>query len=171
MQSVSLPCVPPGLSMRKCGDAGSASHLFVWSASCSTACPFHNAPPGWVHQPLPCLALHPSCPSPPLLPVWMNVSSLSPWLLDFYTIRFSVSSGCFLFLNCCPSFGCVRRHSVSTYTSILARSLQVVFSLQPQPSVCVCVCVCVHTYMCMILKKRLESWLMGLGGLSAGLWT
>ena len=29
-----------------------------------------------------------------------------------------------LFLNCCcPSFGCARRHSVSTYTSILARSL------------------------------------------------
>ena len=28
-----------------------------------------------------------------------------------------------LFLNCCcPSFGCARRHSVSTYASILARS-------------------------------------------------
>ena len=38
-----------------------------------------------------CLAtspLHPSCPSPPLLPVWMNVSSLSPWLSDFHTVRF-----------------------------------------------------------------------------------
>ena len=72
--------------------------------------------------------LHPGCPSPPLLSVWMNVSSLSPWLLDFYTVRFSVSSGWFLFLNCCcPSFGCARRHSVSTYTSILARSLTIVF--------------------------------------------
>ena len=60
----------------------------------------------------------------PLLPVWMNVSSLSPWLSDFHTVRFSVSSGCFLFLNCCcPSFGCVRTHSVSTYASILARTL------------------------------------------------
>ena len=30
----------------------------------------------------------------------------------------------FLFLNCCcPSFGCGRRHSVSTYASILAGSL------------------------------------------------
>ena len=51
-----------------------------------------------------CLAvspLRPGCISPPLLPVWMNVSSLSPWLLDFHTIRFSVSSGCFLFLNFC----------------------------------------------------------------------
>ena len=40
------------------------------------------------------------------------------------TVRFSVSSG-FLFLNCCcPSFGCVRRHSVSTYASILAGTPQ-----------------------------------------------
>ena len=47
------------------------------------------------------------------------------WLLDFHTVRFSVSSGCFLFLNCCcPFFGCARRHSVSTYASILAGSLQ-----------------------------------------------
>ena len=69
--------------------------------------------------------LHPGCPSPPLLPVWMNISSLSPWLLDFHTVRFSGSSGCFLFLNCCcPSFGCVRRHSMPTFTSILAGSPQ-----------------------------------------------
>ena len=39
----------------------------------------------------------------------------------------------FLFLNyCCPSFGCARRHSVSTYTSILAGSLWVVFVVVPQ---------------------------------------
>ena len=25
-------------------------------------------------------------PSPPLLPVWMNVSSLTPWLSDFHTV-------------------------------------------------------------------------------------
>ena len=80
--------------------------------------PFHNPPPCWVRQPPPC---HKS--STPLLPVWMNVSSLSPWLLDFHIVRFSVSSGYFLFLNCCcPSFGCARRHSVSTYSSILAGS-------------------------------------------------
>ena len=86
--------------------------------------PFHNPPPRWVRQPLPCIeSSPPGCPSPPLLPVWMNVSSLSPWLLDFHTVWFSVSSGCFLFLNCCcPSFGCARRHSVSTYASILAGS-------------------------------------------------
>ena len=57
------------------------------------------------------------------LQVWMNVSSLTPWLSDFHTVRFSVRCGCFLFLNyCCPSFGCGRRHSVSTYASILAGS-------------------------------------------------
>ena len=67
--------------------------------------------------------VHPGCLSPPLQPVWMKVFSLSPWLSDFNAVRFSVSSGCFLFLNCCcPSSGCVRRHSVSTYASILARS-------------------------------------------------
>ena len=26
------------------------------------------------------------CPSPPLLLVWMNVSSLTPWLSDFHTV-------------------------------------------------------------------------------------
>ena len=86
--------------------------------------PFHNPPPCWVCQLLPCCEYSPpGCLSPPLLQVWMNVSSLSPWLLDFYTVRFSVGSGCFLFLNCCcPSFGCARRHSVSTYACILVSS-------------------------------------------------
>ena len=102
------------LSMHECGTAV--------SASCRTAFPvrsFHNLPPPWVCQQRS--PLHPSCPSPPLLLVWINVSSLSPWLLDFHAVRFSVSSGCFLFLNCCcPPFGCARRRSVSPYASILA---------------------------------------------------
>ena len=54
-----------------------------------------------------CLAMCPLCPgylSPPLLLVWMNVSSLTPWLLDFHALRFSVSSGCFVFLNLLLSF-------------------------------------------------------------------
>ena len=29
---------------------------------------------------------------------------------------------CFLFLSCCPCFGCARRHSMSTYASLLAGS-------------------------------------------------
>ena len=47
---------------------------------------------------------HLSCPSLPLLPVWMNVSSLSPWLSDFHTVLFSVSSSYLLFLNLLLSF-------------------------------------------------------------------
>ena len=84
----------------------------------------HNLPLRWVRQlPHCCETSLPGCPSPPLLLVWVSVSSLSPWWSDFHTVRFSVSSGGFLFLNCCcPSFSCARRHSVSTYASILAGS-------------------------------------------------
>ena len=74
-----------------------------------------------------CESSPPGYPPLSLLPVWMNVSSLSPWLSDFHTVRFSVSSGWFLFLNCCCPSGCARRHSVSTYASILAGSLFIVF--------------------------------------------
>ena len=118
------PASPPGSSMRECGAMGSAPHHFVASACCSLACPIYNPPPHWVCQPPPCCESSlPGCPLLPLLPVWMNVSSLSPWLLDFHTVRFSVCCGYFLFLNCCcPSFGCVRRCSVSTYASFLAGS-------------------------------------------------
>ena len=43
--------------------------------------PLHNPPPHWVHHPPSCLESSlPSCLSLPLPPVWMNVSSLSPWL-------------------------------------------------------------------------------------------
>ena len=65
-----------------------------------------------------CKSPPPGCPSPPLLPVWVSVSSLTPSFLDFHTVLFSGSSGCFLFLNCC----CARRQSVSTYASIWAGS-------------------------------------------------
>ena len=61
--------------------------------------PVHKPLPGWVLQ-----FFLPSCLSLPLLLVWMNVSSLTPWLLDFHTVLFSVSSGCFLFLNLLLSF-------------------------------------------------------------------
>ena len=71
----------------------------------------HSLPLLWAHQPPPCCeSSWPGCLSLPLLLVWMNVSSLSPWLSDFHTARFSVSSGCFLFLTC--PFGCTRSHSV-----------------------------------------------------------
>ena len=58
-----------------------------------------------VLQPLPCQEWSPhSCLSLPLLQVWMNVSSLNPWLSNFHTVWFFVSSGCFLFLNLPLSF-------------------------------------------------------------------
>ena len=122
--SASLPAVPPCLSMCECGAAGSASTTLWGLVAEALPSPFHNPPPRWVLQLPPChKSSLPGCPSLPLLRVWMNVSSLSPWLSDFHTVQFSVSSGCFLFLNCCcPSFSCGRRHSVSAYTSILARS-------------------------------------------------
>ena len=67
------------------------------------------------------LSARPPVSAPPT--VWVSVSSLTPCLSDFHTVRFSVNSGCFLFLDCCcPSFGCARRHSVSTYVSILVGS-------------------------------------------------
>ena len=58
-----------------------------------------------VFQPLPCCESSPSsCLSLPLLPMWMNVFSLTPWLLGFHKVQFSVSSGCILFLNLLLSF-------------------------------------------------------------------
>ena len=92
---------PLGLSVHECGAAGSASG--------QTACPVaptlrqsrsrhgHASP------------LHPSCPSPPLLLVWMNVCFIS-LVSDFLAVPFSVSSDC------------ARRRSVSTYAAILVLS-------------------------------------------------
>ena len=75
-----------------------AHQLLSCQPAAALPTPLHNLPPCWVCQPPPCCKSSPSsCPSPPLLPIWMTVSSLSPWLLDFHTVRFSVSSGCFLF--------------------------------------------------------------------------
>ena len=69
--------------------------------------------------------LHPSCPSPLLLPVWMNVSSLTVWLSDFHTVQFSGSSGCSLFLNWLLSFFWLCEEAQCIYyASILAGSLQ-----------------------------------------------
>ena len=106
----------PGTGTLGCAVCDLVYQLLPRRAAAALPTLLHNLPPGWVRHLLPCReSSRPSCPSPPLLPVWMNVSSLSPWLLDFHTVRFSVSSGCFLYLNCCcSSFGCARRHSVST---------------------------------------------------------
>ena len=82
-QSALLPAVGPGLSVCECGATGSASG---W-----TACPFRPT----LHQSRVrhgnSSPLHPGCPFPPLLPVWMNVSFLSTWcrtslLFDFMSV-------------------------------------------------------------------------------------
>ena len=80
-------CLAPrslsGLSVCECGAAGSASG--------QTACPF----PPTLRQSRSCCgnasSLRPGCPSPPLLPVWMNVYFLFPWcptslLFDFLSV-------------------------------------------------------------------------------------
>ena len=68
-------------------------------------CLIHNLPLCWVRLPPPCCKSSlPGCGSPPLLLVRMNISSLNLWLLDFRRVQFSVSSGCFLFLNLLSSF-------------------------------------------------------------------
>ena len=73
---LSLSCsavVHPSLSACKCGTIWSSSHCLATSPLC------------------------PGCLCPPLLPVWMNVSSLIPSLLDFHIVQLSGSSGYYFF--------------------------------------------------------------------------
>ena len=88
--------------------------------------PSHNPPPCWVRQPQP---WHVS--SLLRLPVSTPPTSLVEFFFISWVVGLpyiSIFSQLWLFLNCCcPSFGCARRHSVSTYTSILARSSQRLF--------------------------------------------
>ena len=59
-----------------------------WSSSCHLAAsPFHT-----------------SCPFPPLLPVWMNVSSLTPWYWTSIQFNLLVFLVMFLFLSLLLSF-------------------------------------------------------------------
>ena len=71
---------PLGLSVRECGAAG--------AASAQTACPIRptlRQSQSRHSHPSP---LRPGCPSPPLLPVWMNVYFLSPWCRTFMSFDF-----------------------------------------------------------------------------------
>ena len=78
-RSVLLPCC-------------SSWFICTWMWDCPVCKPSSHL----VCQPLPShKSSPPRCPSPSLLPVWMNVSSLTPWLSDFYTVQFSGSSCCF----------------------------------------------------------------------------
>ena len=80
--------------------------------------PLYNLPPCWSTS--HCLAARPLCPgclSPPLLLVWVSVSSLSPWLSDFYTVRFFCKFRLFIvfklllsFFWLCEEAQCVHLH-------------------------------------------------------------
>ena len=79
-------------------------HTQMWDCQlCQTSprcvCQTPPCPPSSSSRHLAMRPLHPGCLSPYLLLVWMNVSSLTPWLLDFHTIRFSGSSGFFPILS------------------------------------------------------------------------
>ena len=92
----------------------------------------HNPPPRWVHQlPFCRESSPPGCPS---LPVSAPPTGLDECFFISLVVRLPYSSifpQFWLFLNCCcPSFGCVRRHSVSTYASILAVSPGVFLNIQ-----------------------------------------
>ena len=77
----------------------SCSSWFIQHANVgppSLTAPASPSSPPSSSSPLATRPVHPGFPS---LPVWMNVLSLTLWLLDFHTVRFSGSCGYFLFLN------------------------------------------------------------------------
>ena len=90
------------------------------------------------------LPLCPCSTSLPLLPVWMNVASLNPWLLDFHTVLFSDCSGCYLLGNLVVICfcGCMKRQSMSTYASILTGSQVILFFMTQRGR---------HPYKCRFL--------------------
>ena len=92
------PVVPPSLSSWKCATTLSTSQHVAWSSRCQLA----PLPGPLAAALLPVLSAWMPISAP--LSVWMDVSSLTPWLSDFHTVWFSSSSSCFLFLNLLLSF-------------------------------------------------------------------
>ena len=107
----------PFLPVYLCADVGPWGLLAV-----ALPAPFHNPPPCWVRQLLPCCEsslshLPVSAPPTGLDECFFFISLVVRLLCGFDFLSVLVV---FLSLNCCcPSFGCARRHSVSTYASIL----------------------------------------------------
>ena len=83
--------------------------------------PLPHLPQFYSHH-LTVSSLHSGFLSPSFIPVWMNVTYLTPWLSDFHIVRFSGSSGYFLFLNLSPFFRLCEEAECTTYTSILSGS-------------------------------------------------
>ena len=110
---------PPFLLVYLCGNVGlqdlPATTLWGLLAAAWPA-PFHNPPP-CCESSLPRLPV--SAPPTGLDECLFFISLVVglPYTSVFHQLWW------FLFLNhCCPSFGCARRHSVSTYASILVGS-------------------------------------------------
>ena len=85
------PWVAQSVSLHSC--SSQLIHTQMWDH------PLCQPPPCLIHQLVPC---HES--SPPQLPIsappnGLDISSLTPWLLDFHTVRFSGISGCILLLK------------------------------------------------------------------------
>ena len=79
---------------RLCGLAWVCDHLLQKYPSqfLSTTCEC-----GTTHFAAALTASPPISTTPPLLPIWMNVASLNPWLSSFHPAQFDNSSGCYLF--------------------------------------------------------------------------
>ena len=129
--------VPYSLAACTYGTTCSASHCLAWSAS-------HH---------LAMSPLHPSCPSLPLLLVWKNISSLTPWLLDFHTVQYSGNSGYFLLLNLllCFFWLCKEAKCINLCLHLGQKS---VFWNNSDPSYG---CVRKHVYLCLHLGQNLKS--------------
>ena len=85
----------------------------------------------------------------------MNISSVTPWLSDFHTVQFSVSSGCFfVFKFAVVLLLVVRGGSVSTYASILAGRpfLGQKLSISLFTHMCACVITCAWLYSLQNLR-------------------
>ena len=99
----------PALSVYLCVNVGPQGLLVVRlpallvSHSASLSCQSGSRHSNWI-------PLCPGCPSPPHLPVWMNVHFFISLVSDFLAVGFSVSS--------CRA----RWHSVSTYAAMLVLS-------------------------------------------------
>ena len=150
MRYASLPTLPPGLSVCECGAAGcypcSACPLLhhsesgplglsvrdcgaTGSASGQTACPFRPT----LHQCRSAMATRVLSSLVPVFapPTGLDVCFFFIYLvLDFLAVQFSVNSGC------------ARRHSVSTYATILVlKSSQTFFNLMRSSFLFHC-CLC-----------------------------
>ena len=72
-----------------------------------------------------------------LVPLWMNVASLNPWLLDFHTAQLSDECGWYLFCGLVVIFAIVVwGWKLFFYASILTVSSKYIFLLLTKQNIC-----------------------------------